>query len=183
MFLPHYDCTVSAIWTASVVILPSEDLEIINNEKKNGHAKNIDPLEQYDYGDPLNLHPYYYYDDRKLSELTSKHVFVFGASVDNKDERRKKEKKKIADIWAPICIKAKSADYIASVLKIPVLTGDLLFKYVLDCLQPTIQNNGETPLKYWINGLKSKGDIPIEPKQHLWYHAWNHALNGGKFIY
>ncbi|CAB5379159.1 unnamed protein product [Rhizophagus irregularis] len=183
MFLPHYDCTVSAIWTASVVILPSEDLEIINNEKKNGHAKNIDPLEQYDYEDPLNLHPYYYYDDRTLSELTSKHVFVFGASVDNNDDGSWRVNSPIADFWAPICIKAKSADYIASVLKIPVLTGDLLFKYVLDCLQPTIQNNGETPLKYWINGLKSKGDIPIEPKQHLWYHAWNHALNDGKFIY
>ncbi|CAB4439372.1 unnamed protein product [Rhizophagus irregularis] len=162
MFIPHYDCAVSAVWKASVVILPSEDLEIINNEKKIGHAKNIDPLEQYDYED---LHHYYYYDDRTLSELTSKHVFVFGASVDNNNDG------------------TKSADYIASVLKIPVLTGDLLFKYVLDCLQPTIQNNGETPLKYWINGLKSKGDIPIEPKQHLWYYAWNHALNGGKFIY
>ncbi|PKY56857.1 hypothetical protein RhiirA4_477455 [Rhizophagus irregularis] len=146
MFIPHYDCAVSAVWKASVVILPSEDLEIINNEKKIGHAKNIDPLEQYDYED---LHHYYYYDDRTLSELTSKHVFVFGASVDNNNDGS----------WRG------------------VLTGDLLFKYVLDCLQPTIQNNGETPLKYWINGLKSKGDIPIEPKQHLWYYAWNHALN------
>ncbi|PKK72414.1 hypothetical protein RhiirC2_848421 [Rhizophagus irregularis] len=156
---------------------------IVPNEKKNGHAKNIDPLEQYDYEDPLNLHPYYYYDVRELSELTSKHVFVFGASVDNNDGSWHMDSPNVADLWAPICIKAKSADYIASVLKIPVLTGDLLFKYVLDCLQPTIQNNGETPLKYWINGLKSKGDIPIEPKQHFWYHAWNYALNGGNFIY
>ena len=43
-------------------------------------------------------------------------------------------------------------------------------------------NNGETPLKHWINELKGKGIIPIEPRQHLWYDAWNYTLETGKIL-
>lgn len=71
---------------------------------------------------------------------------------------------------------ANSADYIASKLEIPGFTGDLLFKYVLAYLQPTLQENGETPLKVRIDKLKVKGIVPIKPKQHLWYDAWNYTL-------
>ena len=86
------------------------------------------------------------------------------------------------DIWNPIDVRAKSADYVASKLEIPDLTGDLLFKYVLDYLKPSLENNGETPLKHRIDELKVKGVIPNEP-QHLWYYAWNHTLKTGQNEY
>ncbi|RIA88864.1 hypothetical protein C1645_825698 [Glomus cerebriforme] len=61
----------------------------------------------------------------------------------------------------PIIVEAKSAaDYIAG------FTGDLLFKYVLVYLKPSLTNNGDTPLKHRIDELKGKGEIPIEP-HHL----------------
>jgi hypothetical protein len=73
-------------------------------------------------------------------------------------------------------IYAESADYIASKLEIPGFTGDLLFKYVLAYLQPTLQENGETPLKHLIDELKVNEVIPIKPQQHLWYDVWNYTL-------
>jgi hypothetical protein len=115
------------------------------------------------------LHPSF---TGSFSTLTSKHVFVLGIIAYNSGGSWGVGE----DIWKPPTIKAKSPDYVASLLEIPDLTGDILFKYVLDCLKPTLNNNGETPLKNWVNKLKSKGAIPLEPKQHLWYHAWNYKL-------
>ena len=63
----------------------------------------------------------------------------------------------------------KCADDIASKIKIPGFTGDLLIKYVLVYQQPTLRNNGETPFKHHIDELRAKGAIPIKPQQHLWY--------------
>ena len=80
------------------------------------------------------------------------------------------------EIWNSIDIHAKSADHIANKLEIPGFTGDLLFKYVLAYLQPTLENNGDRPLKHLIDGLKAKGVIPIKPQQHLWYDAWSYSL-------
>ncbi len=68
-----------------------------------------------------------------------------------------------------------SADQIANELEIPGFTGDLLFRYVLAYLQPTLEYNGETPLKYQIDALKAEGNIPIKPPQHLWYYAWKYS--------
>ncbi|GBB87802.1 hypothetical protein RclHR1_01430011 [Rhizophagus clarus] len=166
---PRYNCGTNAVWSASVVILPSKDLEILNDKKGNNSDEKLDPS---------NLHPRYY---NRFSELTSKHIFVLGVKADAGNDSWGPDDP-VGEFWNPMRIEAKSADYVANMLQIPDLTGDLLFKYVLSCLQPTIQDNGETPLKHWVNELKSKGEIPIEPKQHLWYYAWNYILNDGKFI-
>ncbi|CAG8716374.1 19426_t:CDS:2 [Rhizophagus irregularis] len=107
-----------------------------------------------------------------LPNLTSKYIFSLRIKANTSGSSWGVGE----DIWKPIYIKAKSADDVASILEIPGLTGDLLFKYVLDFLNPTLTNNGETPLKHWVNELKSEGAIPIEPEQHLWYHAWNYEL-------
>jgi hypothetical protein len=78
---------------------------------------------------------------------------------------------------------AKSANYVANQLEIPGFTGDLLFKFVLAYLQPTMKYNGEIPFKHKIDDLKSKGTIPTEPQQHLWYDIWNFALKNKKGIW
>jgi hypothetical protein len=126
------------------------------------------------FNDPLKVHSSF--DDHYInfSDLTSKHVFALGIKASTNGNSWGVGE----DIWKPMAIEAKSVDYVASILQIPELTGDLLFKYVLDYLKPTLMFNGETPLKHWINKLKTEGEIPIEPKQHLWYHAWNYTLNG-----
>jgi hypothetical protein len=128
-----------------------------------------DDYEESAFKDPF--HPYYD-SRRKFSNLTSKHVFVLGTAASHSGSWGEG-----SDIWYPVTIEAKSADYVASMLEIPDVTGDLLFKYVLDYLKPTLTSNGEAPLKDWVNKLKIKGAIPIEPKEHLWYHAWNYKLN------
>ncbi|RGB26515.1 hypothetical protein C1646_674720 [Rhizophagus diaphanus] len=159
------DCTKSTDWTASVVILPSEDLE----------AKR--------FNDPLDLHPYYYYGyghKCKFSLLTSMHVFVLGIhseiSIDGSwgSEENWEEKNEID-------VRVKPADYCADKLGIPDFTGELLFKYVLNYLNPTLQHNGDIQLKERIDELKVRGDIPTDDsQQHLWYYAWNYIFNTGK---
>ncbi|PKY52624.1 hypothetical protein RhiirA4_470375 [Rhizophagus irregularis] len=124
-----------------------------------------------EFKDPLKIHPYQESYSGKFSKLNSKHIFVLG--IDAYWIRGMG----VEEIWRPIKIKVKSADFVASLLEIPDLTGDLLFKYVLDCLKPTLIGVGETPLRHWVNKLKSNGTIPIEPNQHLWYYAWNYKLN------
>ncbi|RGB28339.1 hypothetical protein C1646_767949 [Rhizophagus diaphanus] len=192
------DCSPYARWTASVVILPTYDLEVLsdNDEDKDRHenededSSDDDDVDRRDdkdgdrdsfdmddvdisFKDPLKIHPYYASHRRiKFSKLTSKHTFVLGIAASNGGGSWSGE-----DIWESIHIKVKSVDYVASLLEIPELTGDLLFKYVLDCLKPTSIGNGDTPLKHWINKLKVEGAIPIEPKQHPWYYAWNYKLN------
>ncbi|EXX74096.1 hypothetical protein RhiirA5_409865 [Rhizophagus irregularis] len=161
-------CTPSADWTASVVILPTNDMEILsvdeNNKKRN--------LSNFSFIDPLNIHPYYESYCSKFLNLTSKNTFVLAIDASSGSSWGVGQ-----DVWKSRCVEAKSADYVASLLEIPDLTGDLLFKYVLDYLKPTLKHNGETPLKNWINTLKVKGDIPMVPNQHLWYNAWNYKLN------
>ena len=49
--------------------------------------------------------------------------------------------------------------------------------YVLAYLQPTLENNGETPLKHHIDALKVDGVVPFKPLQHLWYDVWNYYGN------
>ncbi|GBC39533.2 hypothetical protein GLOIN_2v1798537 [Rhizophagus irregularis DAOM 181602=DAOM 197198] len=124
------------------------------------------------FEDPLEIHPYQSRSG-KFSKLVSKHTFVLGIGASASWNRWSVDE----DIWEPINIKVKSADYVASLLEIPDITGDLLFKYVLDCLKPTLICDGDTPLKHWVNKLKSNGTIPIEPNQHPWYYAWNYKLN------
>ncbi|GBC05422.1 hypothetical protein RclHR1_06210007 [Rhizophagus clarus] len=195
--LVERECNPNADWTVSVVILPSKDLEILrnnnnNNENRDDNNKDDDNYDDENednegfniyfeedervrngFRDPMNIHPYYYSHKKKFSDITSNHIFVLGIKADNGGGSWGVGN----DVWGPICIEAKSADYVASILEIPDLTGDLLFKYVLDCLKPSLTRNGETPLKNWINKLKVQGEIPIEPKQHLWYHVWNYKLN------
>ncbi|CAG8632789.1 21175_t:CDS:2 [Rhizophagus irregularis] len=113
------------------------------------------------FEDPLEIHPYQSRSG-KFSKLVSKHTFVLGIGASASWNRWSVDE----DIWEPINIKVKSADYVASLLEIPDITGDLLFKYVLDCLKPTLICDGDTPLKHWVNKLKSNGTIPIEPNQH-----------------
>jgi hypothetical protein len=80
-----------------------------------------------------------------------------------------------------IDVRARSADYCASKLEIPDLTGDLLLKYVLNYLNPTLQDNGDTPLEERIDKLKDKGVISTDKSQHHpWYYIWNYILNTGK---
>ncbi|CAB4433703.1 unnamed protein product [Rhizophagus irregularis] len=162
------DCNPYARWTASVVILPTYDLEILGDDDDRD-SFDVD----FSFKDPLKIHPNYASYERKFSKLTSKHTFVLGINANTATGGSWEG----GDIWAPIDIKVRSADYVASLLEIPELTDDLLFKYVLDCLKPILTNNGDTPLKHWINKLKGKGAIPIEPKQHPWYYAWNYKLN------
>ncbi|CAB4486605.1 unnamed protein product [Rhizophagus irregularis] len=164
-------CNPYARWTASVVILPTYDLEILSDDddRDSVNMRYVD----ISFEDPLKIHPYHASRLRKFSKLTSKHTFVLGINANTATGGSWEG----GDIWEPIHIKVRSADYVASLLEIPELTGDLLFKYVLDCLKPILTNNGDTPLKHWINKLKGKGAIPIEPKQHPWYYAWNYKLN------
>ncbi|RGB23513.1 hypothetical protein C1646_677060 [Rhizophagus diaphanus] len=171
------DCNPYSRWTASVVILPTNDMEILSDDEDKDRRDDRDSFNMHyvdiSFEDPLKIHPYHAsHGRRKFSKLTSKHTFVLGIDANTASGSWGGE-----DIWAPIHIKVKSADYVASLLEIPELTGDLLFKYVLDCLKPTLTNNGDTPLKHWINKLKGRGAIPIEPKQHPWYYAWNYKLN------
>ncbi|RGB36134.1 hypothetical protein C1646_758517 [Rhizophagus diaphanus] len=160
-------CTPYAEWTASVVILPTNDMEVLSDDE-NKKKK----LSDFTFIDPLNIHPYYNSYSSKFLKLTSKHTFVLGIKASSSSSWGAGQ-----DVWKSKCIKAKSADYVASLLEIPDLAGDLLFKYVLDYLKPTLKYNGETPLKNWINTLKVKGDIPMVPNQHHWYYAWNYKLN------
>src|SRR5437763_13060915 len=125
--------------------------------------------------DPLFLHPYNhsYFDrynkDRNL-EQTSKHILTIVINASSSGSWGAGQ-----DVWDSIDIYSKSADYVASKLEIPGFTGDLSFKYVLAYLQPTLENNGDRPLKHLIDGLKAKGVIPIKPQQHLWYDFWNYT--------
>ncbi|GBC09941.1 hypothetical protein RclHR1_09210010 [Rhizophagus clarus] len=182
MYRPGMDCRQSTDWTASVVILPSEILKVLSdNDESYHHNKSKNYLDRFI--DPLDLHPYYYngYGHKnKFSELTSAHVFVLGlhTRISSDGSWGIEESSEIEE---EIDIRAKSADYCANILKIPDLTGDLLFKYVLSYLNPNLQNNGDTPLEERIDKLKVKRVIPTEkPKQHLWYYAWNYILNTGK---
>ncbi|CAB4426208.1 unnamed protein product [Rhizophagus irregularis] len=197
----NYEEYLSASWTASVVILPTNDLEILSEDEDEDlptndleilsedededkqlfnflSDKDYDDNDSFDmddvnieFKDPLKIHPYQESYSGKFSKLNSKHIFVLG--IDAYWIRGMG----VEEIWRPIKIKVKSADFVASLLEIPDLTGDLLFKYVLDCLKPTLIGVGETPLRHWVNKLKSNGTIPIEPNQHLWYYAWNYKLN------
>ncbi|CAB4416275.1 unnamed protein product [Rhizophagus irregularis] len=137
-------------WSASVVILPTNDFEILSDDDEDENSFAMDDVD-FSFKVPLKIHPY-------------KNLVLISWGVGD-------------DVWRPIRMKANSADYVASLLEIPDLTGDLLFKYVLDYLKPTLICNGETPLKQWVNKLKVEGAIPMEPKQHLWYYAWNYELN------
>ncbi|RGB24521.1 hypothetical protein C1646_772989 [Rhizophagus diaphanus] len=167
------DRNPSAIWSASVVILPTNDLEILSDDDEDENSFAIDDV-GFSFKVPLKIHPYYQESYRKTtSKLTSKHTFVLGISAATSTSRWRVG----GDVWKPIHMKANSADYVASLLEIPDLTGDLLFKYVLDYLKPTLICNGETPLIQLVNKLKVEGAIPMVPKQHLWYHAWNYELN------
>ncbi|CAB4395821.1 unnamed protein product [Rhizophagus irregularis] len=170
-----------ARWTASVVIFPTNDLEILSDDEDedSDEDKDEDDSDSFDidnvdisFEDPLEIHPYQSRSG-KFSKLVSKHTFVLGIGASASWNRWSVDE----DIWEPINIKVKSADYVASLLEIPDITGDLLFKYVLDCLKPTLICDGDTPLKHWVNKLKSNGTIPIEPNQHPWYYAWNYKLN------
>ncbi|CAB4415830.1 unnamed protein product [Rhizophagus irregularis] len=170
-----------ARWTASVVIFPTNDLEILSDDEDedSDEDKDEDDSDSFDtnnvdisFEDPLEIHPYQSRSG-KFSKLDSKHTFVLGIAASASWNRWSADE----DIWEPINIKVKSADYVASLLEIPDITGDLLFKYVLDCLKPILICDGDTPLKHWANKLKSNGTIPIEPNQHPWYYAWNYKLN------
>ena len=133
----------------------------------------------------MNLHPFDHNVLRYRSEyspikprsqrlgLTSKHIFTLEISGHNNGGSWGGI---VKDVWYAPEIRAKSADNIASKLEIPGFTGDLLFKYVLAYLQPTFENNGNTPLKHQIDGLKVEEKIPVSPRQHLWYDAWNYTL-------
>ncbi|CAB4492760.1 unnamed protein product [Rhizophagus irregularis] len=167
----NFSCNPSASWSASVVILPSKDLKTFLSKNNKNEDRNYESSE-YGFKDPLVIHTYYYNHNELFSDLTSKYIFSLRIKANTSGSSWGVGE----DIWKPIYIKAKSADDVASILEIPGLTGDLLFKYVLDFLNPTLTHNGETPLKHWVNELKSEGAIPIEPEQHLWYHAWNYEL-------
>ncbi|CAB4415836.1 unnamed protein product [Rhizophagus irregularis] len=173
MCMSNYDyCKSSAGWSASVVILPTNDFEILSDDDEDENSFAMDDVD-FSFKVPLKIHPYKVSYDRTISKLTSKHTFVLGISAESSANSWGVGD----DVWRPIRMKANSADYVASLLEIPDLTGDLLFKYVLDYLKPTLICNGETPLKQWVNKLKVEGAIPMEPKQHLWYYAWNYELN------
>jgi hypothetical protein len=81
------------------------------------------------------------------------------------------------DIWSSPCVIAQNVDEIATLLGIPESKGNLLVKFVLSNLQPSLESNGETPIKHEINALKAKGKISSKPKQHLWYDLWEYTLN------
>nr|CAG8583862.1 2005_t:CDS:2 [Entrophospora candida] len=83
------------------------------------------------------------------------------------------------DIWREPSVIANDADNVASQLRVPGLNGNLLVKYVLAHLQPSLRGNGEAPLKHRIDKLKAEGKISSKPKQHLWYDLWEYALNDG----
>ena len=135
-----------------------------------------DELSEYDeyYGfpDQLRLHPYdHTYNFRRKKVIAPMHILAFLIETNRFDRQIINE-----DIWKSISIDANSADSIASKLEIPGFTGDMLFKYVCDYLQPTLCYNREIPLQYKVDELKAKEIIPIRPKQHLWYDIWNHTL-------
>ncbi|CAB4395815.1 unnamed protein product [Rhizophagus irregularis] len=155
-----YNTSKTDRWTASVVILPTNDLEILRDDDEDEDSNSFDMDHVgISFKDPLKIHPYQIRYSGNFSKLSSKHTFVLGISSED-------------NIWEPVNIEVKSADFVASLLEIPDITGDLLFKYVLDYLKPTL-DFGETPLENWINELKSNGTISIKPNQHLWYYAWN----------
>ncbi|CAB4387746.1 unnamed protein product [Rhizophagus irregularis] len=162
------DCNPKANWSASVVICPSECLKNSSNEN----------YEEGKYYDPLQIHTFKYgEEDENEIEFTSKHIFTLEIFAQSNGSWGVGN-----DVWigqSPI-VRAKSADHIASILGFPEFTGDLLFKHVLAYLQPVLQNNGSTPLKHSIDGLKANGIIPINPLQHLWYDAWNYTIKNRK---
>jgi len=104
-------------------------------------------------------------------ELTSKHVFAIKIKAISNGSWGTGD-----DVWESMIVHAKSADYMADKLEIPGFTGDLLFKYVLAYLEPTLQSNGETPLKHKIDELKAQGSIPIKPQKNNWYDAWEYTI-------
>ncbi|RGB21624.1 hypothetical protein C1646_777620 [Rhizophagus diaphanus] len=144
-------------WSASVVILPSDELEVISDKNNSG-----DESDEFD--DPLNLHPHYdlYKNKYFKSTLTSKNVFTFNS---------------FKGLYTSIMtIRAKPADYVANKLKIPDVNGDLLYKYVLYYLNPSFFEN--SPLRHYIDELVAEGNISnIFATQHAWYPAWNYTFN------
>ncbi|CAB4389466.1 unnamed protein product [Rhizophagus irregularis] len=141
-------------WSASVVILPSDELEAVSNID----YKSDDESGAFD--DPLNIHPYYNLDGKKYIKLTSKNVFTFNSYKDR------------------MIIRAKSADYVANKLKIPDVNGDLLFKYVLCYLNPSFESfNKIPPLGHHMDKLIAEENISnMAATQHPWYSAWINAL-------
>ncbi|CAB5383710.1 unnamed protein product [Rhizophagus irregularis] len=105
-------------WSASVVILPSDELETKSD-------KIIIMTVMIKVDDPLNIHPHYDLEKQKYFKLTltSKNVFTFNL---------------FEDLYTSImAIRAKPADYVANKLKIPDVNGDLLYRYVLYYLNPS----------------------------------------------
>ncbi|CAB5395334.1 unnamed protein product [Rhizophagus irregularis] len=141
-------------WSASVVILPSDELEAVSNIDYESDD------ESGAFDDPLNIHPYYNLDGKKYIKLTSKNVFTFNSYKDR------------------MIIRAKSADYVANKLKIPDVNGDLLFKYVLCYLNPSFESfNKIPPLGHHMDKLIAEENISnIAATQHPWYSAWIYAL-------
>ncbi|RGB26018.1 hypothetical protein C1646_675134 [Rhizophagus diaphanus] len=148
-----------ANWIASVVLLPSNELDISENDDESNDDSDDNSEEIFD---PLNLHPHYNIVKKQFSKLTSKHVFVFHVND-------------IPD-WGDysLCIKAKSADWFAHQLDIPNFNGNILFKYVLEYLNPTLEIKVDKIIKKHIK-LKTEGLILNEP-QHFWYSVWNYVL-------
>ncbi|PKY16516.1 hypothetical protein RhiirB3_381815 [Rhizophagus irregularis] len=129
-----YNTSKTDRWTASVVILPTNDLEILRDDDEDEDSDSFDMDHVgISFKDPLKIHPYQIRYSGNFSKLNSKHTFVLGISSED-------------NIWEPINVEVKSADFVASLLEIPDITGDLLFKYVLDYLKPTL-DFGETPLQ------------------------------------
>ncbi|PKY41322.1 hypothetical protein RhiirA4_454883 [Rhizophagus irregularis] len=142
-------------WSASVVILPSDELEAISDKNYNNDSDD----KSYEFDDPLNIHPHYDLDEEKYFKLTltSKNVFTFN-SFDG-----------------IMAIRAKPADYVANKLKIPNVNGELLYKYVLYYLNPSFNENSR--LRHHIDELIAEGNISnISVTQHPWYSAWNYTL-------
>ncbi|CAB4478814.1 unnamed protein product [Rhizophagus irregularis] len=146
-------------WSASVVILPSDELE--TKSDKNYNNDSDDKSDEFD--DPLNIHPHYDLEKQKYFKLTltSKNVFTFNS---------------FEDLYTSImAIRAKPADYVANKLKIPDVNGDLLYRYVLYYLNPSFDEN--SPLRNHIDNLVAEGNISnISVTQHPWYSAWNYTL-------
>ncbi|GBB86896.1 hypothetical protein RclHR1_13340002 [Rhizophagus clarus] len=203
-------------WSASVVVLPSNELEVISNKSKDSDENNKDNIENKDddenkgdvengddeskgdvesndddkskndvrnddgndiFGnfsdssediiDPLNLHPHYNSSKKKFSGLTFKHVFAIHFNCCGWESSES------------LCICAKSADSFAQQLEIPDFNGDLLFEYVLDYLNPTLQDDCGA---WEFMKLKSEKLVSSKP-HHPWYCVWNYALKNGNNIY
>jgi hypothetical protein len=78
----------------------------------------------------------------------------------------------VTDIWGDEEATCNGLSEEVKLLDLEGLTEDLLMTYLIAIIQPKLLLDGEVPFINQINRFKSDGQIPVQPKNHLWFDVW-----------